>query len=675
MSLYGALSASTLGMMSQSYALNVIGQNVANVTTGGYKRSDVEFTTVLSDNIFNQRDLGGALPNTHQRISNQGQLQGTSRDLDLAINGRGFFILSESLTDTSSPIYTRDGSFETRVETNGSTEEGYLVDKNGFYVLGIAANTDGTFSSTGTLAPMRIDQSAFSSSFQATTTTQLDVNLPATLESISAAGASSTQQQTDHTNAVTQFDNGTRPDNFEFYNIEVVDSAGTLQSVRLNFTKHSDNNWLVSATTSRTAVAQVDTITLVDTNGTIEAGDVFTATVGGTTVAYTATGAEADIDAVRDGLVAAINANATASATATAAAGAGTGELTLTAATAGSTFTSAIAVTEPAAVAQVDTVTIAGTTGAGEAGDVYDFSITTASGTFSTSYTTTGAEAGVNDIRTGLLANIAGLGLTDVTVAAAAGAGQFTITANTAGTPFTTTTSATDNGATADNTQVTVTTTANVSQDNQTSTAATTTANVLPQQTTTPQALAFTNTGLAGVATAGAPNGVTSPDPFSFTTGFAATGGDTTATFTIDFAGTTQFAGDFTPTLYTRDGFASAAIRNITFDGSGHVVGQFDDSTFRELYKIPLADFSNPDGMMEMNGMTFAESPTSGTARVVFADETSIASFATNTVELSNVDIADEFTKMIVTQNAYNTNATVFRTVDEMTEVVRDLKR
>jgi flagellar hook-basal body protein len=671
MPLYGALSASTLGMMSQTYALNVIGKNVANVTTGGYKRDDVNFQSVLSKNLFNQGDLGGALPNTYQRISNQGQLQGTQRELDLAINGRGFFIMSDSLTDTSNPIYTRDGSFETRIDSSGSTDEGYLVDKNGYYVLGVAAGADGTFSSSGTLVPIRIDSDAFSSNFQATTATELDVNLPANLESISAAGASAAQQQTDHLNAVTQFNDGTRPDNFEFYNIEVVDSAGTLQSVRLNFTKHADNSWLVSATTSQTPTAQVDTVTLDDTDGAIEAGDVFTLSVGSSTFTYTATGAEADINAVRSGLIALVNGDSDAAATA--AVGTADGEFTLTAKTAGEAFTSGITVTEPAAVAQVDTATLAGTVGALEAGDVYNISITTTSGTFTASYTTTGAEATINDVRTGLLAALPAV--TGATVAAGGGAGEITVTSTTAGSAITTTTSATNNGATADNTFATVTTVANVAQDNQASAATTTTANVLSVQTTTPQSLTFTSTGLAGTATVGAANGVTPPDPLSFTTGFQATGGDTTATFTIDFSGTTQFAGDFTPTLYTKNGFAAAELTGISFDSSGHVIGSFDDSTFRELYKIPLADFVNADGLMEMNGMTFMQSATSGSSRVVFADETSIASFLPSTVELSNVDIADQFSKMIITQNAYNTNATVFRTVDEMTEVVRDLKR
>jgi len=667
MSLYGALSASTLAMMSQSYALNVIGQNVANITTGGYKRSEVGFETILSESITNQSDLNGAKPNTFQRISAQGQLQGTQRDLDLAINGKGFFIVSPSLTDTSTQFYTRDGSFEVSVENAvpqagaaAGTDEGYLIDKNGLYVLGFPAAADGTFASSGTPEPMRIDQNAFTSVFQTTTASQLDVNLPAnnaTLGNLPEnAGPTipvTTTAAQRHATAVNAFNNGTTTDGFEFYNVETVDSAGNLQNVRLHFTKDADNSWLVSASTTQTAVAQVDSVTLA---GTPIPGDVFNVVVNGTTFTHTA-GVGDTVDTARDALVTAINANATLGATAAPGA---TGVITLTAQTAGTGFSTTTSVTE-FTQAQVDTLTIGGTP---EAGDIFTATI---NGTV-VAHTVSVAEAGggINGIRTGVLASITGAGITGITAAAGAGAGEITLTGPTAGTPFTLTTATTDAGAVipvADQTFISVNTTPSIVVD-QTPTAAqaTTTANAAANQTAA-QDLDFTSVG-----------GLTSTQPLTFTTTFAGTPA-TTSTFTLDFTGSTQFAGPFTPTLFTRDGFASATLTGVSFDSNGHVVGSFGDSTFRNLYKIPVATFSNPDGLMAMNGMTFSQSANSGSANITFVDTSSVASFAANTVELSNVDISDEFTKMIITQNAYNSNATVFKTIDEMTELARDLKR
>ena len=104
------------------------------------------------------------------------------------------------------------------------------------------------------------------------------------------------------------------------YNIEVFDSNGQAQSAALLFTKGATvNQWSVTATSSQTTVAQVDTVTL---GGTVEAGDAYSVTVNGNPVTYTVTGAEANLDAVRDALVAAVNANATVGAAVTAAAGA-----------------------------------------------------------------------------------------------------------------------------------------------------------------------------------------------------------------------------------------------------------------------------------------------------------------------------------------------------------------
>ena len=110
------------------------------------------------------------------------------------------------------------------------------------------------------------------------------------------------------------------------------------------------------------------------------------------------------------------------------------------------------------------------------------------------------------------------------------------------------------------------------------------------------------------------------------------------------------------------------------FDASGHIVGTFQDGTQRTIYKVPLAQFQNPAGLEMMNGMVFRETPESGTVSTVFADVSGRASFTPFARELSNVDIATEFTRMLMVQNAYNSSATVFKTVDEMVSVARDLK-
>ena len=193
---YNLFQPATLGMKTQAHALTSIGNNVANVNTGGYKRTDTRFETMISKSLSNQTDLGGIKPKDFQRIDTQGFLSASDRDLDLAISGDGFFYVSPKITVSDEIFFTRNGSFEvgladaqtsTVITEDGSSitvNNGYLVDRNGYYVLGEAVNTaDGTFS-TGSLEPIRIDEYAFINTNTPTSTATIGLNLPSTNENI-----------------------------------------------------------------------------------------------------------------------------------------------------------------------------------------------------------------------------------------------------------------------------------------------------------------------------------------------------------------------------------------------------------------------------------------------------------------------------------------------------------
>ena len=151
-------------------------------------------------------------------------------------------------------------------------------------------------------------------------------------------------------------------------------------------------------------------------------------------------------------------------------------------------------------------------------------------------------------------------------------------------------------------------------------------------------------------------------------------GDGATNVFTLDISKMSQLNGDFTLFNFSQDGLGASSLRRVSFDSAGHVIGDFEDGSSRRIYKIPLAAFGNPTGLEAGNGNTFSETPSSGTRRSVFADVSGIAVLQPNAVELSNVDLASQFTQMIQVQQAYNSSATVFKTVDEMTVVARDLK-
>ena len=147
-----------------------------------------------------------------------------------------------------------------------------------------------------------------------------------------------------------------------------------------------------------------------------------------------------------------------------------------------------------------------------------------------------------------------------------------------------------------------------------------------------------------------------------------------TSSFTLDLSNTTQFAGGFLPFTYSHDGEAAANMTGLEFNSAGEIIGSFGDGTERAIYKIPLAIFQNPDQLEMKNGMVFDETTDSGSPVATFADASDRASFVPFAFETSNVDLATEFTRMIMVQQAYNASATTFRTIDEMTIAARDLK-
>ncbi|MBT7250656.1 MAG: flagellar hook-basal body complex protein [Rhodospirillaceae bacterium] len=652
----GLFQPAVLGMKSQAHALDTIGINVANVNTGGYKRTDTRFETLISKTLSQQSDLGGVKPKDYQRIGNQGFINASDRDLDLAINGDGFFYVSPTFTVSDEIFFTRDGSFEmgladaqtsTVTADDGSSitiNNGYLVDKNGYYVLGTAADaTTGLFTATSTLAPVRIDEWAFVGQSTPTTTADLSLNLPTTSAIVA-----------DHAGTVATALGGTNSSDLHVYSIEVVDSAGAKRSSQLNFTKSADNTWQVSATTDRNSSPQADTIIF---GGTAEAGDVYnvTVTLGGvpTTVSYTSLGTEGSLAGIRTAVVAAINANATIAASVTASAGNANGEITLTANAAATSFTSSTSVSD-GTTAQVDTVTLAG---APELNDQYLVSV---DGTTFT-YTSTGAEGTIDVIRDNLLALINANAPTVASViATASGSNDIRLEARSAGTPFTTTaTSTAAGGAVPVNSATLALTTANVTGTNDNTAVRVSSTSF---QTTSPQTLSFGGDGLP----TGSP-----PTPLTMALTFA---DGATSNFSLDIADMTQFGTGFVPFSYSHNGEASASMTSVQFDDAGHVLGSFTDGTERFVYKIPVGIFQNPGQLEMLNGMVFRETPDSGSAVSTFADVSDRADFIPFAFETSNVDLATEFTHMIKVQKAYNSSATVFRTVDEMLITGRDLK-
>jgi flagellar hook protein FlgE len=126
------------GLYSASAGLDVIGNNLANSSTVGYKNSRAEFSDIFQSYLKNEPGNGGYSPTVAQQFT-QGTLASTNNALDFSINGNGMFALSSNAAGTDRTAYTRNGEFHfTPVSTAAGTSpsEKYIVNANGNYLTG-----------------------------------------------------------------------------------------------------------------------------------------------------------------------------------------------------------------------------------------------------------------------------------------------------------------------------------------------------------------------------------------------------------------------------------------------------------------------------------------------------------------------------------------------------------
>ncbi len=140
--------------------------------------------------------------------------------------------------------------------------------------------------------------------------------------------------------------------------------------------------------------------------------------------------------------------------------------------------------------------------------------------------------------------------------------------------------------------------------------------------------------------------------------------------------GLTQFAATAsTAVLRDQDGFGSGTLQSFTIDRFGLITGFFTNGTTTPLARIVLADFNNPSGLMRIGDNMYQESANSGNAVLGFALEGSQSQLMSGALEMSNVDLAQEFTNMIVSQRAFQANGKVVSTSDEMLQELMSVKR
>jgi len=205
MSLSGALSSAISGLSAQSQALAMVGDNIANSSTTAYKTTSGMFDDLVTNAAGAlEYSSGGVASSSRSNITQQGLLAATTNPTDVAIQGAGFFVVTDNVNGGQTS-YTRDGAFTI-------DNKGYLVN-NGSYLEGWRTDASGNVAGGGELVPIDTQVAAVSGS--ATTKTTIAANLPAD----AAVGATFTSS------------------------MPLYDGLGTSSTMQITWEKTAANTW------------------------------------------------------------------------------------------------------------------------------------------------------------------------------------------------------------------------------------------------------------------------------------------------------------------------------------------------------------------------------------------------------------------------------------------------
>ena len=236
MSLLTSLASGTSGLSSASSELSVVGDNIANANTIGFKAERAAFEDALAQNVIGgtgQIGLGSRLQSV-QKMMTEGALQNTGISTDLALQGSGFFAVAGTTSDG------RQGTYLTRAGQFSVDRNGYLVNLDGLRVQGFMA--DATGQTTSAVADMQVGNA--SAAPRATSLVTITANLDADATIIPAATPFDPAQAAGTSNFATS--------------ANIYDSLGRDTQVQVYFRRTGEGTWdwhaLVDASAADNAV-------------------------------------------------------------------------------------------------------------------------------------------------------------------------------------------------------------------------------------------------------------------------------------------------------------------------------------------------------------------------------------------------------------------------------------
>jgi flagellar hook protein FlgE len=144
---------------------------------------------------------------------------------------------------------------------------------------------------------------------------------------------------------------------------------------------------------------------------------------------------------------------------------------------------------------------------------------------------------------------------------------------------------------------------------------------------------------------------------------------------TLDLAGLTQYGGGNTATILGQDGAAMGSLQSFSIGSDGTLVGVFSNGLKQPLAQVALATFNNPNGLEKVGGTSYRSTVNSGTTQLGSAGTGGRGMLSGGVTEMSNVDLAAEFTNLIISQRGFQANSRVITASDEILQDLVNMKR
>jgi flagellar hook protein FlgE len=586
MGLFGSLFTGVSALFAQSQNTAIVSNNIANLSTIGFKRSEASFNSlVTTESRLSRYSPGTVSVSRIQFVDQQGSIQQTSSGTDASISGNGFFPVKRSTDFGQEFLYTRAGQFS-------EDAQGLLRNAAGFVLYAWPIDSSGNLpANQGDLTSLVSADVAFLGGLtRPTSRAELAINLDAS-ENITDPHAQGTPQTLPVGNLSADFSRG----------LTLFDSLGSAQTITLEL-RHVAGP-MAHFTSNASATMEPDDNIVGGGAATgilsgIDDGDTFTITIGATTETFefvetagTATVGNNEIVTVKD-YIDTINAFGTGN------------ELEARLTSTGQIIVQAVDPSISVTVADVIGTAALGATGMNIVPDPLDGNYT-----FAPDY----------DISTDT--DTAGTGYTQ---------GDYPEFSNTS----------------SPNTQ-----------------------GWWEMSVLHPDGTAISR-GLINFNSDGRLNA--SQDAASEIDVELSNvdwgNGSTQQNFSIDIERFTQFSGNFDVIFSDQDGAELGLRTGVELTREGKVVARFSNGASADLYQVPLITFANQNGLTEVSGTAYSEAEESGEENLREAGSGGAGFVEPSTLEASNVDLADEFAKLIISQRAFGAGTRLINTVDQMTE-------